>query len=74
MKKVTFAKNFNNNLDVLLSGKKCGVLKFGNEDYGTQKGIWILWIENIDGTEGVSYFKDLQKTKDTITEELCSNY
>jgi len=43
------------------------------DDYGTltfdeDQGAWVLWPISID--DGVTYFEDLEETKEAITDEI----
>jgi len=51
---------------------KYGVL-VNEDDYGTltfdeEQGAWVLWPISID--DGVTYFEDLEETKEAITDEI----
>jgi len=70
MEKVEFSKVSDTEVDVALNDTIFGTLKFGDEEFGTQKNIWILWP--IDTNEGVSYFNSLEETKETIKDELIA--
>lgn len=67
MKKVEFEK-YGEEVEVLADGEQYGTLKFGDEEFGTQKGIWILWYA--DDQDAVSYFSDLKETEEAIKDEL----
>jgi len=49
--------------DVLANGDDYGTLTF-DED----QGAWVLWPISID--DGVTYFEDLEETKEAITDEI----
>jgi len=51
---------------------KYGVL-VNEDDYGTltfdeEQGAWVLWPISID--DGVTYFEDLEETKEAIADEI----
>ena len=55
-----------------VDAKKYGVL-VNEDDYGTltfdeEQGNWVLWPISID--DGVTYFEDLEETKEAITDEI----
>lgn len=73
MKKVEFSKVYVDDdnaktVDVTLDGDTYGKFKFGDEEFGTQKGVWILWPDDID--DAVTYSDDLQESEDTLQDEL----
>ena len=70
MKKVEFLRASEIEVDVIVKGDIFGTLKFGDEEFGTQKNIWILWPIDID--DGVSYFDDLEETEETIEDEIIA--
>lgn len=72
MKKIEFNEVSNEEVEVLVNGDTYGTLKFGDEELGTQKNIWILWLTYID--EGISYFDDLEETEETIRDEIIVFY
>lgn len=57
-----FIKN-GSNWDVELNGKAYGHLTFDKE-----QAAWVLWPADID--DGVTYFEDLEETKQAIKDEL----
>ncbi|RMC46556.1 hypothetical protein [Lactobacillus sp. ESL0230] len=63
MKKVEFNEVDTNRFDVYVDEDRYGTLEFDKE-----QNCWVLWPDSID--DGVSYFDDLQETKETITDEL----
>jgi len=52
-----------NNCDVLVNGDDYGTLTL-DED----QGAWVLWPISIN--DGVTYFEDLEETKESITDEI----
>ena len=73
MKKVEFSKVYVDDddaktVDITVDDDNYGKFKFGDEKFGTQKGVWILWPDNID--DAVTYFDDLQESEDTLQDEL----
>lgn len=53
-----------NEVEVENNGKTYGTLKFDAE-----QNAWVLWPEQID--DAVTYFDDLDETKEAITDELA---
>jgi len=51
------------NYDVLVNDDDYGILTF-DED----QGDWVLWPISID--DGVTYFEDLEETKEAIADEI----
>lgn len=41
---------------------------YGALSWDAGQEVWVLWPEQTD--DGISYFDDLEETKETITEEL----
>ncbi|MBD5430890.1 MAG: hypothetical protein HDR41_00220 [Lactobacillus sp.] len=55
-------------------GKKYNI-ELNGENYGEltwdeDQSAWVLWSEDID--DGVTYYEDLQETKDEIIDELLN--
>lgn len=73
MRKVEFSKVYVDEddaktVDVTLDGDNYGKFKFGNEEFGTQKDVWILWPNDYD--DAITYDNDLQESEDTLKDEL----
>ena len=49
-------------IEVTVNGDNYGMLKLDDQ------GTWVLWPAAID--DAVSYFEDLEETKETITDEI----
>lgn len=60
---IKFEKNNQNEYQVYQGRDLYGVLSRDDD-----QGVWVLWPEQID--DGVSYFDDLEETKETIKDEL----
>ena len=67
-KKVEFVKDDEKTVEVYVDDDLYGTLELGDEEYGDQKGVWILWDKL--GQDGVTYFDDLKETESTIKYEL----
>lgn len=53
------------NVEVLVNGATYGKLNFDSDE-----NLWVLWPADID--DGVSYFDNLEETKEAISDEIVA--
>lgn len=61
MKKITF--DCQNNIFV-------GEDLYGKLEFDSKQNAWVLWFKGCYGEEGVTYFEDLNETKEYIANEI----
>lgn len=65
MTKIKFIEKDENTYDVELNGEAYGSLEFDSD-----QNAWVLWLWGCYGDEGVTYFEDLEETKNCIVDEI----